>query len=112
MEAKGSKRVEAVGFNDKQQITAVFCAVLSGELLPLQLIYQRKTLACLPRFPFPSEWNVTYTPNHWSNEYKTKEYIHKIIFPYVEAKHKVHGRSNQTALVIFDEFKGQVADDV
>ena len=50
MEAKGSKRVEAVGLNDKRQITAVFCAALSGELLPLQLIYQEKTTACLPRF--------------------------------------------------------------
>ena len=112
MEAKGSKRVEAVGLNDKRQITAVFCAALSGELLPLQLIYQGKTTACLPRFAFPSEWNVTYTPNHWSNEQKTKEYIHKIILPYVEAKRKAHGRPNQTALVIFDEFKGQVTDDV
>ena len=63
MEAKGSKRVEAVGLNDKRQITAVFCAALSGQLLPLQLIYQGKTAACLPRFAFPSEWNVTYTLN-------------------------------------------------
>ena len=112
MEAKGSKKVAAIGLNDKRQITAVFCAALSGELLPLQLIYQGKTAACLPRFSFPSEWNVTYTPNHWSNEQKTKEYIHKIILPYVEAKRNAHGRPNQTALVIFDEFKGQVTDDV
>ena len=90
----------------------MFCAALSGELLPLQLIYQGKTTACLPRFAFPSEWNVTYTPNHWSNGQKTKEYIHKIILPYVEAKRNAHGRSNQTALVIFDEFKGQITDDV
>ena len=48
----------------------------------------------------------------WSNEQKTKEYIRKIILPYVEAKRKAHGRPNQTALVIFDEFKGQVTDDV
>ena len=40
MEAKGSKRVEAVGVNDKRQITAVLCAALSGGLLPLQLIHQ------------------------------------------------------------------------
>ena len=112
MEAKGSKRVAVIGLSDKQQITAVFCAALSGELLPLQLIYQGKTTACLPRFAFPSEWNVTFTPNHWSNEQKTKEYIHKIILPYVEAKLNAHGRPNQIALVIFDEFKGQITDDV
>ena len=36
MEAKGSKRVEAAGINNKWQTTAVFCAALNGELLPLQ----------------------------------------------------------------------------
>ncbi len=68
MEAKGTKRVEIVGMGDKRQITAVFCGTLSGEFLPPQLIYQEKTPACLPRYTFPSDWNVTYTPNHWSNE--------------------------------------------
>ena len=109
MEAKGSKRVKAVGVNDKRQITVVLCAALSGELLPLQLIYQGKTSACLPRFVFPQDWNVTFTPNHWSNEQKTKEYIEKIILQYVSEKCKAHGKP---ALVIFDEFKGQVTDDV
>ena len=112
MEAKGSKRVEAIGLHDKRQITAVFCAALTGELLSLQLIYQGKTTACLPRFAFPSEWNVTYTLNHWSNEQKTKEYICKIVVPCVKEKRKAHGKPNQTALAIFDEFKGQVTDNV
>ena len=67
MEEKGSKRVEVAGFNDKQQITAVFCASLTGEFLSLQLIYQGKTPACLPRYAFPNDWNITFTPNHWSN---------------------------------------------
>ena len=87
MEAKGSKRVETVGVNDKPQITAVLCAALSGELLPLQLIYQGETSACLM---FPQDWNVTFTPNHWSNEQKTKEYIEKIILPYVSENRKAH----------------------
>ena len=55
MEAKGFKRVEAAGINDKWQITTVLCAALNGELLPLQLIYQGKTPACLPRFVFPQD---------------------------------------------------------
>ena len=90
----------------------MFCAALSGELLPLQLIYQGKTSACLPRYVFPKDWNVTFTANHWSNEQKTKEYIENIILPYVSKKREEHGQPNQTALVIFDEFKGQVTDDV
>ena len=31
MERQGSKRVEAVGVNDKRQITAVFCGSLVGD---------------------------------------------------------------------------------
>ena len=68
MEAKGSKQVEIVGMSDKRQITAIFCGALSGDFLPPQLIYQGKTTACLPRYNFPNDWHVTYTPNHWSNE--------------------------------------------
>ena len=90
----------------------MFCAALSGELLPLQLIHQGKTSACLPRYVFPKDWNVTFTANHWSNEQKTKEYIENIILPYVSKKCEEHGQPNQTALVIFDEFKGQVTDDI
>ena len=66
----------------------------------------------LLRFAFFLERNVIYIPNHWSDEQKTKQYIHKIILPYVEAKHKIHGRPNQIALVIFVKFKGQVTDNV
>jgi len=58
---------------------------------------------------FPQDWNVTFTPNHWSNEQKTKEYIEKIILSYVSESYKEHGKAT---LVIFDEFKVQVTDDV
>ena len=39
MDKEGSKRVEISGANDKRQITAVFCGTLTGDFLPLQLIY-------------------------------------------------------------------------
>ena len=70
---------------DKRQITAVFCGAMSGEFLPLQIIYQGKTPACLPHQTFPSDWPVTCTPNHWSNEEKMKGYIEHIIVPYVNS---------------------------
>ena len=88
MEMKDSKRVETVGISDKRQITAVLCCTLAGESLSRQLIYQGKTTACLPQHKFPSDWHVTYMPNHWSNEEKMKEYLKEIIIPYVEWKRK------------------------
>jgi len=43
MAQKGSKRVEVFGIDDKRQITATFAASLSGNFLPIQLIYEGKT---------------------------------------------------------------------
>jgi len=113
MEEKGAKRVDCVGIDDKRQITAVICATLSGFFIPFQVIYQGKTTASLPRYSFPDDWNVTYTPNHWSNEVKTLEYITKVILPYVEGKQtELKLQRDQPALVIYDEFKGQLTDAV
>ena len=74
MKLKGSKTVELAGLNDKRQIMAVFCVSLAGEFSPVQMIYQGKTTVCLPRFAIPDDWDVTYTPNYWSNENKMREY--------------------------------------
>ena len=83
MEERGSKRVPIIGISDKRQVTAVFCGTLAGTFLPFQVIYQSKTSASLPRYKFPDDWHVTFTPNHWSNEQTMKEYIETIILPYV-----------------------------
>ena len=62
----GGKGCKANGVDDKCQITVVICATASGIFLPFQVIHQGKTPACLPRFVFPDDWNMTFTPNHWS----------------------------------------------
>ena len=36
--------------------------------MPIQLIYQGKTKRCQPTYPFPREFHVTQTENHWANE--------------------------------------------
>ena len=107
MEQKGSKTVELAGLNDKCQTTLVFCASLTGEFLPVQVVYQGKTTASLPRYAFPDDWDITFTPNHWSNEDKTMEYINNIIIPYVQRKRKdLKVSPSHSALAIYDEFKG------
>ena len=113
IEMRGKKRVEITGLDDKRQITAVVCGTLSGETLPLQLIYQGKTSACLPKVIFPADWHITCTPNHWSNEEKTSEYLKFIRLPYIQAKRKELGLPDTfPALAIFDVFKGQTTDAI
>ena len=111
MERQGEKRVEMVGINDKRQITAVFCGTMLGEFLPVQLIYQGKTDRCHPKFSFPPDWHITHSPNHWSNESTMLSYINHVIVPYLQKTREYVG-DDKTALVIIDNFRGQVTESV
>lgn len=107
MDQQGVKRVEIGGAGDKQLIIAVFCGSLVGDFLPVQVIYQGKTAWCHPQSEFPPEWDVTYSLKHWSNKATMVHYVEKIIIPYVNGVRESI-RSNTHAMVIMDNFKGQV----
>ena len=113
MEKEGSKRVEIAGIEDKRQITAVFSATMSGTFLPIQLIYQGKMPKCLPSVQFPSDWNVTFTDNYWSNKNKMLHYLENILFPYIESTREKLGLDvNQSAFVIFNQFCAQCTERI
>jgi len=113
MAEEGSKRVEIVGVDDKRQITAVFCVTKSGHYLPPQIIYAGKTARSLPKSKFPTDWHVTFTENHWSNQVTTLQYVHNVLLPYVTQKRSELGlSSDHRSLVIFDRFKGQCTEVV
>ena len=81
---KGAHRA---GLNDKRQMTMVLAGTASGEFLPPQLIYSGLTSKSLPKnVKFPSDWHLTTTPTHWSNEETMKHYIDKVIVPFIEKK--------------------------
>ena len=109
---KGTKCLEISGVDgvdDKRQITALLAGTLSGHFLPAQLIYAGKTPACLPKVHFPSDWHVTFTPNHWSYEDTMLAYIDNVIIPYVtETRATLKLPQTQTALALFDHFQGQL----
>ena len=112
MVEKESKRVELEGVNDKRQITAVFAGSLTGDFLPVQLVYEGMTSKCYPNgVDFPADWLISATPNHWCNEETMLLYITKVIVPYLQQKKKEMGLpDDQSSLVIFDEFKGQTTE--
>ena len=109
MERQGAKRVQMVGVNDKRQITAIFCGILLGDFLPVQLIYKGKTPRCHPHFEFPSGWHITHSPKHWSTEQTMLQYVEHIILPYMEKVRETLG-DNKPALAIMDNFKGQITE--
>ena len=103
MDRWGSKRVGIGGLDDKRQITSVFVASLTGDFFPVQLVYQGKTDACHPSYKFPPEWDITHTPNHWSNKDTMELYLENIIVPYIANKREeLKLDMDFPALMIFD----------
>ena len=100
------KRIDIFGADDKRQISGVFAGTLTRDFLPPQIKYKGKTAKCHPMVPFPVNWQVTYTPNHWANDKITEDYIKKILVPYIEEKRASYG-IDSSALVMFDQFRGQ-----
>ena len=112
MEQQGSCRVEIAAISDNRQITFTFAGSMSGELLPLQLLYQGKTSRCHPQYSYPPGFDVWHTPNHWANDETTMRFIGIVILPYVKAIRAKNDTPDQGALVIFDVFKCHTCEAV
>ena len=85
----------------------------AGSFLPMQLIYQRKSKKCLPKFNFLSDFNVTFAANHWYNIEKYKDLFNVIIFPYLSVKKKELGYpEEERSLIIMDTCKNQDSDEM
>lgn len=114
MSTRGSKSVPIKGLTDKRNITLTFVVSLSGQFLPVQIIYAGKTTASQPRgFVFPKGFLVTQNPKHWSNEQETLKLIKEVINPYViETRKKLNLPPTQKAMIIWDAFKAQTTETV
>ncbi|KAL9954832.1 hypothetical protein ACROYT_G042413 [Oculina patagonica] len=96
MAEKNSKSVPIKGLTDKRSITLTFVISLAGEFLPMQVIYQGKTKASLPRnFVFPKGFCLTQNPKHYSNEEETLKLIDSIINPYLPLDLTVNGQAKK-----------------
>ena len=102
---RNSETVPIGNLDNKRQITGTFVVNLSGEFLPIQLIYTGTTDLCHPKVNFPTGFDVTHSANHWANEEKYISLLNKIVFPFVQKKRGSLNMANDSkALLIFDEF--------
>jgi hypothetical protein len=95
---KKQKQVPVAGSDERRQITAVVAGALSGELLPLQLVFQgqdkdRKQQKAVPTLDEVTKaavlkegWHLTQTHNHWSTLDSMQDYVRTIIVPWVNKK--------------------------
>jgi hypothetical protein len=112
--SKKDKHVGIVGQDEKRQVTAVVAGTLSGELLPLQMIFtgqdsnalKQKSVPELPQ-PLASRiisdgWHLTQTKNHWSSQKSMIDYVERIIDPWVLARRTEHRCPESHVLLLFD----------
>ena len=59
---------------------------ISGELLPMQLIYTGTTDLCHPKVTFPSEFYIMHLHNHWSNKELVISLFKKIVILFIRKK--------------------------
>ena len=53
---------------------------MSGEFLPIEVIYEGKTKRYLPRYTFPASVDATFSENHWSNTEKSLSFFKRSFF--------------------------------
>ena len=65
---RGCKSIPIADSADKRMITATFSITLTGEFLPIQLIYGGKTNKSIPAVSFPFDFVISANKKHYSNE--------------------------------------------
>ena len=78
---KGARSVPIVNVDDKRQTTGTYSVNISGDFLPVQLIYSGVTDRCHSKVRFPGSFYITHSSTHCSNERIVVDYLKKIIFP-------------------------------
>lgn len=91
-ESKGSKHIQVLKVENKRPIIMVVFLIVNGFLLPLHIVLKRTTHHCFP----PSNegedkcmnlgWDLTFNENHSSTLETTKQFVHKILLPYLHTQ--------------------------
>ena len=119
---RGSRQVPGTAKKAAAQITKVTAMTFMGVLLPYMLIFAGKTEAVLPKDVVPAAGSCyTCTPSHFANAATTKEYVQKIIIPFVKAQRQARIDSKQStveeensrwAVLIWDNFSAHADAEV
>ena len=76
---KGSKSVPISCSTAQRKITATFSITLTGELLPMQLIYVEKTSKSIPAASFPSDFISSTNEKYHSDEKEVLDILGNVI---------------------------------
>ena len=100
-----------------QSHSVVLGCSMTGDMLPMQVVYKGKTARSTPHsHPCLEHRNdvlLTSNPRGWANETTTIEYFQKAIVPYFIKKRQELGlESDHPGLAVYDQFRGQITEEV
>jgi hypothetical protein len=94
-----------IGADDKRQITAMIAVTLTGEMLPVQLIFQGKTARVEPdASKHVGHITTTHSANHWANVDTTMEFLRQVAAYRNNVIDKEGLLATTPALLIWDVF--------
>ena len=105
LDVNGVKDVKILGLEDKRQITCIVSSNASGKLLPSQLIFTGTTVWCLLKFTeektrcIHERWHLTYSANHWSILETSKQFVGKVLHPFLTSMINLHNLPKNQRLV-------------
>lgn len=113
MTSEGSKQVTIIDLEDRRKINALLCSTADGSLLPPFILYPGKTDQCHAKYPFPDNWEVLHTDNHWSTVDSMICYIENVLVPYTdEVKEELDLQIRQHAVAVFNVFRAHRCEEV
>ncbi len=81
-----------LGLEDKRQMTMVVSSSATKDLFPPQIIFTNFTPKTLPpnsnkkTYCINDDWDFTFSENHWSSLETTKQFVQKILLPYLQSQ--------------------------
>lgn len=73
----------SIPVHEYRQTKGTFSVILGSSFLPIQLIFQRATNCCHPKYNFLKSFHVTHTANHCVNEEISLDLLRQIIVSHV-----------------------------
>ena len=113
-EVRGTKRVlRASASTEKAAITAVLATSANNDILPPQLIFTGRTDRCHPEgFESFPDWHITHSETHWSSVQTMKDYVEKVLEPWINRKRHELGRpANHPAMIVLDLWAHHRSDE-
>ena len=99
MTPSGSRRVEIVGMGDKSRVTQwrFFTTTIN--------LYWKNSCVPAKWYHCSADWHIAHTKNNWANESTTKDYITKVIVPYIEKIAMYHLHSHPWSFSMFSKVR-------